>query len=95
MSRGFTLACIAAIGLLASCASAPSEVLSHPESWNDNFVQLSPPTPQCPGGSLSQLRLRLAVSEPHPRPELVVRLPELSHVTFDADDALYSCVRPS
>lgn len=90
MSPGLTLASVAALGLLASSACSAPQVLSHPESWNDDFVRLSPPTEQCPGGSLSQLRLRLAVSDPHPRPELVLRLPELLHVELDTEDELYS-----
>ena len=48
---------------LAAIACGDSQLLSPPSTWGGDFTVRSLPTDECPGGTLTQLRTRMAVSD--------------------------------
>ena len=55
------------IGVSASSANAFQKVAlpSNPTTWGDALVRFIQPTSACEGGTVEQLRTRMAVSEPY------------------------------
>jgi hypothetical protein len=49
---------------LAPLACSGTQLLSSRSTWGD-LASRSPPTEECPGGTMSQLRTRMAVSSPY------------------------------
>ena len=81
---------MAATGSLLGLAGVSAQILSAPENWNGDFIGLSPPTAQCPGGTLTQLRTRMAVSGPRPKSQLELHVPEALEANLRSEDELYS-----
>ena len=75
---------------LAASASGGDRLLSPPSSWGDDFTVRSPPTDVCPGGTISHLRARMAVSEPKDLAVLRERFPDTVLSQISQDDRLYT-----
>jgi hypothetical protein len=73
---------------LATIACDGDPLLSPRSSWGSDFTDRSPPTGACLGGALTQLRTRMAVSEPHSLATFRQDVPESVRAQISADDTL-------
>lgn len=48
-----------------ACSAFGADLLSDSARWSEDFTRLSPPTPECPGGSLAALKTRMSVTGPY------------------------------
>ena len=87
MSRRFVA--IAVISL-AAIACGGGQLLSPPRSWGGDFTDRSPPTDECPGGTLAHLRTRMAVSEPDNLAALRLVIPDTIRPQLLQDDNLHT-----
>jgi hypothetical protein len=79
-----------ALTSLAAIACGGDQLLSPPSTWGGDFTDRSPPTDQCPGGTVTQLRTRMAVSTPQNLSELMPRLPDSVRSRISSEDTLHS-----
>lgn len=59
---------LAALGIACAtgaCSASGAGPLSDNARWSEDFTRLSPPTPECPGGSLAALKTRMSVTGPY------------------------------
>ena len=75
---------------LASIACAGGQLLSPRANWGRDFTDRSPPTSECPGGSLAQLRTRMAVSAPQELTKVVRDIPEPIGLQVSRSDKLHT-----
>ncbi len=82
----------AAIALtsLAAIACGGVQLLSPPSTWGKDFMDRSPSTDECPGGTLAHLRTRMAVSEPQNLAEFRPHIPDSIHAQISGDERLHS-----
>lgn len=59
------LAALVIVCAAGGCSASSADLLSDRSSWNEDFTRLSPPTPECPGGSVAALETRMDVIGPH------------------------------
>jgi hypothetical protein len=52
-------------GCVGVGAAGGTVVPSEPATWSKDFTALAGATPECPGGTVEQLRKRMSVSEPY------------------------------
>jgi hypothetical protein len=52
-------------GCTGAAATRATVVPSEPATWSKDFTALVAATPECPGGTVEQLRKRMSVSEPY------------------------------
>lgn len=48
-----------------ACSDSGEQLLSDRSRWSEDFTRLSPPTPECAGGSVEELKTRMSVTGPH------------------------------
>ena len=63
-----SFSCLAALVIAcatAACSASGADPLSDKTRWSEDFTRLSPPTPECPGGSLAALKTRMSVIGPY------------------------------
>lgn len=81
---------VIALASLAAIACGGSELLSPPSTWGGDFTDRSPPTDECPGGTLAQLRTRMGVSEPYTLLDSPFSVPDTVESKISDKDRLYS-----
>jgi hypothetical protein len=59
------LAALAIACAAGGCSASSTDLLSDRSRWNEDFTRLSPPTPECPGGSVAALETRINVIGPY------------------------------
>ena len=79
-----------AVTSLAAVACGGNHLLSPLSAWSKDFTDRSPPTDECPGGSLAQLRTHMKVSEPRTLSESTFRIPDAVKSRISDKDRLYS-----
>lgn len=78
---------------LASLCAIPcggGELLSPRSKWHGEFTDRSPSTAECPGGTLTHLRSRMAVSGSYTVGEFEERIPDSIRLRLTDDDRLHS-----
>lgn len=73
--------------ILAACGE--TALLSAPRTWGSDFTDRSPATASCPGGTLSQLRRRMAIWQPEAPLEIQRSLPEPVRVRLSDEDSIH------
>lgn len=79
-----------ALASLCAIACGGGASLSPPGKWGGDFTDRSPSTAECPGGTLTHLRSRMAVSGPYIAGEFEERLPDSIRLRLTDDDRLHS-----
>jgi hypothetical protein len=74
---------------LAPLACSGTQLLSSRNTWGD-FATRSPPTDECPGGTIKQLGTRMAVSSPYILADFEPTVPNLIRSRISSDHRLYS-----
>ena len=82
------LVAIAVISL-AAIACGGTRLLSPIDAWGSDFTDRSPPTEECPGGTLANLRTRMAVSEPYALASFQESIPDSVRSQISRDDRLH------
>src|SRR5690242_11962169 len=59
----YSILSLVLFGCTSVAATRDIVVPSEPATWNKDFTALVRPTPDCPGGTVEQLRKRMSVSE--------------------------------
>ena len=67
---------LVALTSLAAMACGESQLLSPRSTWGEDFAVRSLPTDQCSGGTLTQLRTRMAVTDPLALAEIGADVPD-------------------
>ena len=75
---------------LATIACAGAQLPSPPSTWSADFTDRSPPTAECPGGSLAHLGNLMSVSKPTKLAEFKPGIPEAIRSRISSDDTLHS-----
>jgi hypothetical protein len=83
------LAVIALI-LFATIACDSDQSLSHPSNWGSDFTDRSPPTGECPGGTLSHLRTSMVVSQLNDLAALRELVPNVNLPPLSQGDTLHT-----
>ena len=83
------LVATAVFSLAAVACGGGGQLLSPRTSWGDDFTDRSNPSRECPGGTLSQLRTRMTVSEPQRLAEFPDDVPESVRSRISANDTLH------
>jgi len=74
--------------MFVACACDHPALLTSPGTWGQDFTERSPATDDCPGGTLSALRSRMAVHGAMSKMEITSRLPEAVRMRIeDGDEA--------
>ena len=79
-----------ALTSLAAIACGGNLLLSSTSNWGGDFTDRSPPTDKCPGGTLTQLRTRMAISDPLTLAEISSDIPDSIRSRIVDSDRLYS-----
>jgi hypothetical protein len=66
-----------------------TQLLSSRSTWGD-FASRSPPTEECPGGTINQLRTRMAVSSPYTLADFGPQVASLIRPRILSEHRLYS-----
>jgi hypothetical protein len=74
---------------LAPAACSGAQLLSSRSAWGD-FASYSPPTEECPGGTVGQLAKRMAVSPPYLLADFEPAVPSRLRSGITGDHRLYS-----
>lgn len=75
---------------LAFAACTGSRLLSPRSTWGGDFADRSPPTEECPGGTLRQLGERMAVSSPQDPTDVEGSIPDAIRSRMTEQHRLYS-----
>ena len=75
---------------LAVVACSSNTVLSQRNTWGSDFTDRSPPTSNCSGGTLSQLRTRMEVSNPLTPSEAKEHAPNSVISKISGDDRFHT-----
>ena len=74
---------------LVPLACNSTQLLSSRSTWG-NFASRSPPTEKCPGGTINQLRTRVAVSAPYTLANFGPQVSNLIRPRILSEHRLYS-----
>ncbi|GAB3358546.1 hypothetical protein GCM10027430_29160 [Lysobacter tyrosinilyticus] len=81
---------VVALISLCSLACGDGHLLSPPSKWGGDFTDRSPPTAECPGGTLDHLLTRMAVSAPYTAGEFEEDIPDSVRLRLTSDDRLHT-----
>lgn len=48
-----------------TCSASDEHLLSDRSRWSEDFTRFSPPTPECAGGSVEELKTSMSINGPH------------------------------
>ena len=85
-SRSLTIA----LASLAAIACGGKLLLSPPNNWGGDFTDRSPSTDECPGGTVTQLRTHMAISEPLALAEIGADIPDPVRSRIAKSDRFYA-----
>ena len=89
MFRQLIFVIVASLVCIACTASESVATLSPRDTWSNDFVRYSPPTTDCPGGTLAHLKTQMVVSDSLTSDVLQSQVPSSLHQHLEADDSIY------